>query len=109
MSPTTPENDPVQKGLHQLGRQIEEGAPPPSAAPEGPAEMSAESPVEKGLHELGRQIDDANRAGGRRRAKKTEAGSARRGPAHAARKPRSRKRTVAWVTGTVRSGRGARR
>ncbi|HEY5384934.1 MAG TPA: LCP family protein [Acidimicrobiales bacterium] len=101
MSPPTPENEPVEKGLHQLGRQIEEGAPPSSAAPEDAPEISAENPVEQGLHELGRQIDEAYRAGGRRRGKRADADSGRQGPAHAARKSRSRKRTAAWIGGTV--------
>src|ERR1700749_2544632 len=100
MSPPPPENDPVEKGLHQLGRQIDEGAPP-SAAPVGPEVDPAENPVEKGLHELGRQIDEASRAGGRRRRRRTDGDSGRQGPAHAARKGRSRKRTAAWIGGTV--------
>jgi LCP family protein required for cell wall assembly len=94
MSPANPENDPVQKGLHQLGQQIGGGEPQPGTA--GPEE----NPVEKRLHELGLQIEDANRSGGRRRGK-AEGHSTRQGPAHAARKTRSRKRTVAWVTGTL--------
>jgi LCP family protein required for cell wall assembly len=101
MSPPTPENDPVEKGLHQLGRQIGEGAPPSSAAPEDAPGISAENPVEKGLQELGRQIDEANRAGGRRGGKRADADSGRQGPAHAARKSRSRKRTAAWIGGTI--------
>ena len=67
MSPPNPENDPVQKGLHQLGQQLGGGATPPSVP---------ENPVEKGLHELGRQIDEAERAGGRRKGKRTEADAA---------------------------------
>ena len=43
MSPPIPENDPVEKGLHQLGRQIEEGAPPPSAAPEDTGDFGGRS------------------------------------------------------------------
>ena len=46
----------------------------------------AENPVEKGLHELGRQIDAAQ---GKKRGN------------HAAPKKRSRRRTVAWVLGTL--------
>ena len=93
MSPPNPENDPVQKGLHQLGQQLGGGATPPSVP---------ENPVEKGLHELGRQIDEAERAGGRRKGNRTEADAAHQGPAHAAQKTRrSRKRTAAWVGGTV--------
>ena len=111
MSPQNPENDPVQKGLHRLGREID--AESPGAAPgagaaaddgaaagagaEGDAgEVAAagaaseadpaENPVEKGLHELGRQIDAAQ---GKKRG------------AHAAPKKRSRRRTVAWVLGTL--------
>ena len=95
MSPPTPDNDPVEKGLHHLGRQIEEGAPP-TGGPEDPAE----NPVEKGLHELGRQIDEANR-GGHRKGRRTDPDAGRHGPAHAARKGRSRKRTAAWIGGTV--------
>jgi len=93
MSPPNPENDPVQKGLHELGRQIGGEAPPPST----PA-----NPVEQGLHELGRQIDEANRGGGRRKNKRSDVDTAHQGPAHAAHKGRrSRKRTAAWVGGTV--------
>ena len=93
MSPPNPENDPVQKGLHQLGQQMGGGAPPPS---------TPDNPVEKGLHELGRQIDEANRGGRRQKTKRTEVGTAHQGPAHAARKrQRSRKRTAAWVGGTL--------
>ena len=96
MSPPNPENDPVQNGLHQLGREIDGEELPPSGAPD-----PAENPVEKGLHDLGRQIDVANRGGGRRRARSAESGTARHGPAHAAPKVRSRRRTVTWVTGTI--------
>ncbi len=99
MSPPDPGNDPVSKGLHELGRQIDGVDPEPPAEqpadlakePVDPAEQPvdpAENPVEKGLHELGRQIDDAHR-------------SRRRGPAHAAPKRRSGRRTVAWVTGSL--------
>jgi LCP family protein required for cell wall assembly len=93
MSPTKPENDPVQQRLQNLGQQIDGGATPADAA---------ENSVEKGLHELGRQIDEATRRGGWRR--KTGAAGAqdgRHGPAHAARKGRSRKRTAAWIGGTL--------
>jgi LCP family protein required for cell wall assembly len=38
MSPSSPENDPVHKGLHELGRQIEEAD---SEDPAGPAESEA--------------------------------------------------------------------
>ena len=96
MSPPNPENDPVRKGLHQLGQQIHGGEQLPAAAPD-----PAENPVEKGLHELGRQIDETNRGGGRRKNKTAEGGTSRQGPAHAAPKARSRKRTAAWVTGTL--------
>jgi LCP family protein required for cell wall assembly len=102
MSPPTPENDPVEKGLNRLGRQIEEGTPlSPPAAPEDVTAVSAENPVEKGLHELGLQVDEANRARGRRRGKRADTDPGRQGPAHAARKGRSRRRTAAWVGGTV--------
>jgi LCP family protein required for cell wall assembly len=98
MSPPKPENDPVEKGLHQLGQQIDGGAVPPGSAGE-----SAENPVEKGLHELGRQIDEASRTGrrGRRKGTNADEDGARQGPAHAAPKGRSRKRTAAWVGGTL--------
>ena len=97
MSPPKPENDPVEKGLQQLGQQMSGGA----AA--GAAEDPAENPVEKGLHELGRQIDEATRTGrrGRRKDKGAEDEGARQGPAHAAPKGRSRKRTAAWAGGTL--------
>ena len=63
----------------------------------------AENPVEKGLHELGRQIDEANKKGRtrHRKGRAAEAQDGRPGPAHAARKGRSRKRTVAWIGGTL--------
>jgi len=96
MSPPNPENDPVHKGLHQLGQQIGDGETPPAPAPD-----AEPSPVEKGLHELGRQIDAANRSGGRRKANKAQGDTVRPGPAHAAPKTRSRKRTAAWVGGTL--------
>ena len=70
MSPPEPENDPVRKGLHQLGQQMSRGA----AA--GAAEQPAENPVEKGLHELGRQIDEATHGpAGRRKEKGAEDGA----------------------------------
>ncbi len=96
MSPPNPENDPVQKGLQQLGQQIGGGKPKQADGLD-----REQNPVETGLHELGRQIDEANRGGGRRKNKTAEGGTARPGPAHAAPKARSRKRTVAWVTGTT--------
>ena len=69
MSPPKPENNPAEKGLHQLGQQISGGAAQPGAA-----EDPAENPVEKGLHELGRQIDEATSTGrrGRRKANGAE-------------------------------------
>ncbi len=99
MSPHEPEHDPVQKGLHELGRQIDgTDAAPVGAADEGDAGDPG-NPVEQGLHELGRQIDEANRAGGR--TKRRGAGTDRRGPAHAAPSRRSGRRTLAWVGGTL--------
>ena len=116
MSPPNPENDPVEKGLHALGRQIagaDDGAddaapqadpapPDDAAAPADPAD----NPVEKGLHELGRQIDEAHRTGRGKKDKSdgpataTGGDTARKGPAHAAPKKRSARRTAVWVTGT---------
>ncbi len=92
MSPPNPENDPVHRRLERLGEQIDGGAAPPDAA---------DNPVEKGLRDLGRQIDEANRAGGRRKHRREDADGGHQGPAHAASKGRSRKRTLAWVGGTV--------
>ena len=83
MSPTNAENDPVQKGLHQLGQQVNEDSPP--IAP-------ADNPVERGLHELGRKIDETERAGVRVR---------RRGAHAATRTKRTRQRTAAYVLGTL--------
>ena len=104
MSPPNAENDPVHKGLHQLGQQIEGANPAPAPAPTSPTDP-ADNPVEKGLHELGRQIEEAERAArGKRGRKKDEAAerdAPHRGPAHAAPKKRSRKRTAAWVAGTL--------
>ncbi len=97
MSPAKPENDPVQKGLHQLGQQIDDGAVQPDAGAD-----PEDNPVEKGLHELGRQIHEANRTGWRRKRTSREEDAARPGPAHAAPKGRrSRKRTAAWIGGTL--------
>jgi LCP family protein required for cell wall assembly len=96
MNPPNPENDPVQKDLRQHGQQTDGGESQPPTAIDPP-----ESPVEKGLHELGRQIDEANRRGGRRKNRTTEGAMARQVPGHAAPKTRSRKRTAAWVTGTL--------
>ncbi len=118
MSPPNPENDPVQKGLHQLGQQIDQAgsgteAPAPPGTGSTPADP-VDNPVEKGLHELGRQIDEANQTGRGKKRKghgREEAaagggaaaagGATRRGPAHAAPKKRSRKRTLAWVAGSL--------
>jgi len=98
MSPPKPENDPVEQRLHQLGHEIDGGSAQPGAA-----EDPAENPVEKGLHELGRQIDEEARTGkrGRRKGKSAEEDDGRHGPAHAAQNGRSRKRTAAWVGGTL--------
>ena len=96
MTPSNPETDPAQKGLHQLGQQIASGEPQPAAVPD-----PAEDPVLQGLHELGRQIDERSRSGRRRKNRTAEGGSARQGPPHTPPKARSRKRTVAWVTGTL--------
>ena len=82
MSPPKPENDPVEKGLHQLGQQIGGGPAQPGAA-----EDPAENPVEKGLHELGRQIDEASRTGGADAARPTSAEEDRRSTGPGARRP----------------------
>ncbi len=110
MSPLDPEHDPVQKGLHDLGRQIEAGAAEEPVEPDGarsPSDeaadmaIAAENPVERGLHELGRQIDEAGHTARGEKPRGDE--SARRGPAHAAsgRGRRSRRRTLAWVGGSI--------
>ena len=115
MSPPHPESDPAQNRLHELGRQIDAVDPgsttaggdmPRDGAPE--ADPSA-NPVEKGLHELGRQIDEAHRtargkkgaAAGGAAATAATTEKARRGPAHAAPKTRSHRRTATWIGGTV--------
>jgi len=100
MSPHKPEKDPVEKGLHELGRQID-GEPAAGATPTTEvAQKPVENPVEKGLHELGRQIDEAHRSTRGKKGRGEEA--SQRGPAHAApKKKRSRRRTAAWVTGTL--------
>jgi LCP family protein required for cell wall assembly len=98
MKPPDPENDPVHKGLHQLGQRIDGGKA--SAAPTGAIEPE-DDPIEKGLHELGLRIDEANRSVGRRRRTRTDADRQRPGPAHAARKGRSGRRTAGWIGGTV--------
>ena len=59
MSPPKPQNDPVQKRLHQFGQHIDGGAEQPD-----PAENAAENPVEKGLHDLGRQIEECEQLAG---------------------------------------------
>jgi LCP family protein required for cell wall assembly len=104
MTPTPPDDEqsnPVEKGLHDLGRQIEEAesaggettadAAEPDADEAPAADAPADNPVERGLEALGRQIEEA------------EAGGGRRGPAHAApkQKKRSTRRTVAWVVGSI--------
>jgi LCP family protein required for cell wall assembly len=98
MSPSNPENDPVHRRLERLGQQIDAGGspadPPETVAP-------VDNPVEKGLHDLGRQIEEANRAVGGRKGKRGAADGGHQGPAHAASRRRSRKRTMAWVGGTV--------
>ena len=86
MCPPNAENDPVHQGLHELGQQVDQDAPPPDPA---------DNPVERGLHELGRQIDEAERTGRGGR------GGRRRGAHAAARPSRSRRRTVTYVLGTV--------
>ena len=96
MSPSNPENDPVHRRLQHLGQQIDAGGEPPDAT-----EVAADNPVEKGLRDLGRQIEDSNRAGGRRKGKWGNDDGGHQGPAHAASKGRSRKRTLAWVGGTI--------
>ncbi len=106
MSPHDPEKDPVHKGLHDLGRQIDEvdALSPPDPAtgstPDIPPEVDSadpQNPVEKGLHELGRQIDEATGSGRRKRWAKKDRGA----PAHAAPKTRSRRRKIAWIGGTI--------
>jgi len=111
MTPPDPQNDPVHRGLHELGRQIEQheqsgGHPEPAAdvrneADATPASDPSENPVEKGLHDLGLRIEAANR--GPRRTRSADAEEAgHQGPAHAAPKKRSRRRrAVAWVGGTL--------
>jgi LCP family protein required for cell wall assembly len=96
MSPSNPENDPVHRRLQHLGQQIDALGEPPDAT-----EAAADNPVEKGLRDLGRQIEEANRAGGRRKGKRGGDDGGHQGPAHAASKGRSRKRTLAWVGGTI--------
>src|SRR5580704_9876726 len=96
MSPSNPENDPVHRRLQHLGQQIDARGEPPDAT-----EAAADNPVEKGLRDLGRQIEEANRAGGRRKGKRGGDDGGHQGPAHAASKGRSRKRTLAWVGGTI--------
>ena len=96
MSPSNPENDPVHRRLQHLGQQIDAGGEPPDAT-----EVAADNPVEKGLRDLGRQIEESNRAGGRRKGKRGNDDGGHQGPAHAASKGRSRKRTLAWVGGTI--------
>ncbi len=132
MNPPDPENDPVHRGLHELGRQIDEhelaadpsgpsaGAQPPEEvtpdeppvdgdgpadAPvedpaDDPADDPATNPVERGLHELGLQIEEANRQPHRSVPDLTGTVE-RRGPAHAAPKRRSYRRTAAWIGGTL--------
>ncbi len=83
MSPPNTESDPVHQGLERLGAEMGEGAP----ATDDPAH----DPVERGLRDLGRRIDEAQRAPKGRRGK----------GAHAARRSRSRARTVGWVLGSL--------
>ena len=83
MSPPNSEHDPVEGGLHALGRHVDDGNPVRTA----------------GLHDLGRQIEESRERGRGRRLKGADA--ERRGPAHAAPTRRSRPRTLAWVGGTL--------
>jgi LCP family protein required for cell wall assembly len=125
MSPSDPEHDPVQRGLHALGQQIEGATPnagsdapgPDDAVPSagasgasGTADVAgspdpAENPVERGLQRLGVEIEEANGShwSSRLRPRKRTGpeGAGREGPAHAAPKKRSRRRTLAWIGGTV--------
>jgi LCP family protein required for cell wall assembly len=80
-------NDPVHQGLHQLGQQMDQDAP--DAPPLDPAD----NPVERGLHELGLQIEEAERT--------SAATGGRRGAHAAARTRRSRRRTAAYVVGSL--------
>ena len=104
MSPPNPENDPVHRGLEELGQQIDAGDPLPERPDDPSSDLGADgtvNPVEKGLHELGRQIDEANRPARRRRSRREGVEPGRSGPAHASTSRRSRKRTLAWVAGSV--------
>ena len=127
MSPPNPENDPVHKGLHQLGQQIE-GANPvtPSGAVDAVADNAVADPVDNPVENpvenpsTTPSTTPSKRActswGGRSRRPSRPAGAsgvpgakrtptrtaARRGPAHAApKKKRSGRRTAAWVGGTL--------
>ena len=101
MSPPNPENDPVQKGLHQLGQQIDDGGAAadtratggePGGEPGREGPPRARAPDRRG----------ESRRAGAGRARAPEGDPARQGPAHAApKKRRSRKRTAAWVGGTL--------
>src|SRR6185437_10875555 len=119
MTPPGPEHDPAHQGLRQLGEEIDRvtgdpAAPPFRAAdgparagtahgvdedagPGGPAVDPAVNPVEAGLLELGQQIDGEQRSGRRKRRDRDHGG----GPVHAAPKKRTRRRTAAWIGGTI--------
>ncbi len=89
MSPPNAENDPVHRGLHQLGQEVDQESPPADPA---------DNPVERGLHDLGLQIEQAEQAGAR--GGQGGQGGRRKG-AHAAPKRRSRRRTVGYVVGAL--------
>jgi LCP family protein required for cell wall assembly len=88
MSPPNAENDPVHRGLHQLGQEVDQESPPADPA---------DNPVERGLHDLGLQIEQAEQA---EQAGRAGNGGRRKG-AHAAPRRRSRRRTVGYVLGTL--------
>ncbi len=59
MSPLEPEHDPVQKGLAELGRQIDDAHDGPAGGAAPDATAAPDNTVEHGLQQLGRQIDEA--------------------------------------------------
>ena len=100
MSPPNPENDPVQKGLHQLGQQIDGGGVRPDTGADR-SRARRRTPSRRACTSSGARSTRPTGAAGAGRASGRNGDDARQGPAHAASKGRSRKRTAAWVGGTL--------
>jgi LCP family protein required for cell wall assembly len=114
--PVAGDVEPPEPGRRQSPEVTGSAGPAGSAGKSGrgDGEDPADNPVERGLHELGRQIEETHRSSARKGRRVATAGVAaagvetagvsdtpKRGPAHAAPKTRSRRRTAAWIAGSV--------